>query len=105
MSVKQIVDILQNGQLDRESKLQIIDILSLVHDQKMIDDLIDLLVTWNEADQEEQKDFKEKLKKINQAFELRKQKNEAKALRAEEQIVIDIETAQKVEDLKKQILN
>jgi len=100
MSVKQIVEILQNSELDRETKLQIIDILSVSHDQTMIDDLIDLLVAWNEADVQEQADFKEKLEAINQSFEKRKQKIEATALLAENQILNDLETAQKVEELK-----
>jgi hypothetical protein len=103
MSVKQIVDILQNSQLDRETKLQIIDILSAAHDQKMIDDLIDLLAAWNEVDQAEQKDFLEKLENINRSFELRQQTIDAVALRAENQILNDMETAQKVEALKKQL--
>ncbi|MFH1252858.1 MAG: hypothetical protein V1664_00800 [Candidatus Uhrbacteria bacterium] len=105
MSLKEVVEILKTSELDRETKLEIIDIISSSHDQQMLDDLMELLVAWDKADNEEEANFSKKLLAINQAFEVRKQKIDTTALKAENQIAQDLEVTQKIQQIKSQLLS
>ncbi len=51
MNRQKLLDALQHGSLDRETKLMIIDLLSLSDDPKLEKDLGELVAAWHEADQ------------------------------------------------------
>ncbi|MFH1088999.1 MAG: hypothetical protein V1716_01080 [Candidatus Uhrbacteria bacterium] len=103
MSVNKIIEILQESELDRETKLKIIDFLSVTDDQQKVDDLFDLLTAWQTVDLAEKKDFQNKLMAIMKVFEKKADKIENSALLSGRKIVDNMETVEKIETLKKQI--
>ncbi len=52
MSLNQLENLLQKSPLERETKLQIIDVIAYANDETTVNHLISLLVEWKKRDDE-----------------------------------------------------
>ena len=64
MSWTRFQNILQNRPLDRETKLMLIDLLSMTNDQKLEEDIFKLVFAWEESEAATERQLTEGIKKI-----------------------------------------
>ena len=69
---ERLTDILKNASLDRETKLMIIDLLSLNDDPKLEEDIAQLVFDWHAADQAVVTELMEKFDAIKENFDQNK---------------------------------
>lgn len=64
MSLDQVENLLQKSPLDRETKLQIVDLLIYADDETMVNNLIHFLIEWKRTDDEAVKTLTQKIEEL-----------------------------------------
>ena len=89
--------------MDRETKLMIIDLLSLSDDPELEEDIAQLVFDWHEADQAVVKALLKKFDTIKETFDQTKSDLEESARRNTLSIADDIGREQKIQQIRQHI--
>lgn len=104
MALADIVRILQTSELDRETKLGIINLISDSHDDSLIADLEDVLVAWHQADERDVAAFSAQLQTIEASFEKRKGETNAHALSSQQRVEAEAKSLEDAAVLKQKLI-
>lgn len=96
--------ILEKTPLDRETKLQIIDVLLVTKDQAQIDELMKKLIEWKLADDAATEQFIEQIKALKQAYDQEIETIENKSQRKTLEVADMITKENKIQAIRKRIL-
>lgn len=102
--MQDLVRILRDGELDRETKLRIIEIVSVSQDENLIKELIDVLKQWDAADNAMEKEIANSIAEVEQKYKIDIAEVEEASEKKIEQIENDVSKEDDISDLKKSIL-
>jgi hypothetical protein len=103
MSLEKATKILQDCELDRMTKLDVINLMTLSKDPAMVQDLVNLIIEWDTADNQEEEEFLLKMKEIESKYQKEVSQKEADAVEVLNDVKEEVESADKVQGLKEQI--
>ncbi len=99
-----LLRILRDSELDRDSKLRVIEIVSMSQDQELVNDLIDVLKRWDAGDNMAEAETLADLRKIEAHYRDEMDEIERKTSSSLERIEDEVEKEDGVGDIKKSIL-
>ncbi len=102
--MKDLVRILRDGELDRETKLRVIEIVSISQDENLVNDLVELLKQWDAADNAMEKDISESMAHIEEKYKTELKEVELASEQKLEQLESEMNKEDDISDLKQSIL-
>lgn len=99
-----LLRILRDSELDRESKLRVIEIVSVSQDEELVNDLIDVLKQWDAGDNMAEAETLAALSKIEAHYKEEVDGIERKTSAALERIEDEVEKEDGIGDIRKSIL-
>lgn len=102
-NLERLGEILKNASLDRETKLMIIDILSLSDDKQLEEDLIQLVLDWHDADQAVINLLLEKFDAIKEKYDQEKISVAAQSRKDVLVLADDVNREQKIQQIREHI--
>ncbi len=61
MDLSELSNILTKSQLDKETKLMVVDLVALCKDKELLDDILNLIESWQKSDAQIQEEFIQQL--------------------------------------------
>jgi hypothetical protein len=102
--MQDLVRILRDGELDRETKLRVIEIVSVSQDTGLVNDLVEVLKEWDAADNAMEKDITNSIAEVEVKYKIDLAQIEDASEKQIEQIESDVNKEDDISDLKKSIL-
>lgn len=99
-----LIRILQESELERETKLRIIEIVSVSQEEELVKELIEILKQWDAGDNQAEVETLAEFKKIEQKYEKDLKGIERKTSIALERIEDEVEKKDGIANIKKSIL-
>jgi len=103
MDTQKLLDILQHSELDRDTKLSIIDLLSRSDKKELIEDVVKVVIDWDEADEAEEASFKEALAKVAEKYDTELKKVEDRFALETKKLESELDESAKLGDIKNKI--
>ena len=102
--MQDLVRILRDGELDRETKLRVIEIVSVSQDENLVNDLVEVLKEWDAADNAMEKDIRNSIMQVEDKYKIEIAQVENSSGQKIEQIESEMNKEDNISDLKKSIL-
>ena len=100
MSWTRFQNILQNRPLDRETKLMLIDLLSMTNDQKLEEDIFKLVFAWEESEAATERQLTEGIKKIMDEYNREEAHAEKQKHKASLTLADDLQRNSRIQQLR-----
>lgn len=100
MGLEQIANILRESPLDRETKLFVIDLLTLSDDERLVKDIMDLVLDWKKTDTETVEILHQALFAISEEYRARMEALERTQQTAGLNIADHIKSEEKIQTIR-----
>lgn len=103
MSLDQIANILKESPLDTETKLFVIDLIAMSQDEKLVQDVMDLVLEWKKADAEMVQTLQDGLFALVEEHQQRVAAMNSKQALTGLEIADEIKREEKIETIRQQL--
>ena len=104
MSLDQLVPILQQSPLDQETKLFVIDLISMSDDPRFVQDVMTLLLEWKKSDTETVSVLHDGLFKLAEAFNAQQEQLDLSQQRVALSVADTIAREEKIQKIRDHLM-